>query len=197
VTDALSRYYESDQWDKQQNAAQYVNADSRLDPEGEDLPWARFEENRAMSTPHDDALMASCPRRQQCAPKRPDEDVSFAPKRKIIKAVEPHQSEAAELAVYKEPILQPQRKELPLKESQDDPRVIDSLDHHPDLCLRIEGDKTFLKDIKDGYHKDLLFSKMLKKIRHYKNFEIIDDLLYTHNLARDRILCIPAVIHNK
>jgi hypothetical protein len=38
VADALSRYYESDNWDESQDAPQYVNADARLDPEGEDLP---------------------------------------------------------------------------------------------------------------------------------------------------------------
>jgi hypothetical protein len=45
VADALSRYYENDQWDESHDEAQYVNADARLDPEGEDLPWDRFEES--------------------------------------------------------------------------------------------------------------------------------------------------------
>ena len=45
VADALSRYYENDNWDESYEASQYVNADSRLDPEGEDLPWDRFEES--------------------------------------------------------------------------------------------------------------------------------------------------------
>jgi len=48
VADALSRYYESDNWDETKDTPQYVNADARLDPEGEDLPWDRFEETRAM-----------------------------------------------------------------------------------------------------------------------------------------------------
>ena len=39
VADALSRYYESDNWDESQDAPQYVNMDAQLDPEGEDLPW--------------------------------------------------------------------------------------------------------------------------------------------------------------
>jgi len=45
VADALSRYYESDEWDESCDASLYVNADARLDPEGEDLPWDRFEES--------------------------------------------------------------------------------------------------------------------------------------------------------
>ena len=48
VADALSRYYESDNWDESQDAPQYVNMDAQLDPEGEDLPWVWFEEAQAM-----------------------------------------------------------------------------------------------------------------------------------------------------
>ena len=40
VADALSRYYKNDNWDESYEVSQYVNADFRLDPEGEDLPWA-------------------------------------------------------------------------------------------------------------------------------------------------------------
>jgi hypothetical protein len=44
VADALSRYYKNDEWDESTDVAQYINADARLDPEGEDLPWDRFKE---------------------------------------------------------------------------------------------------------------------------------------------------------
>ena len=43
VADALSRYYENDEWDESSDGSLYVNADIRLDPDGEDLPWARFK----------------------------------------------------------------------------------------------------------------------------------------------------------
>jgi len=45
VADALSRYYENDLWDEEIDKSQYVNADARLDPKGEDLPWDCFEES--------------------------------------------------------------------------------------------------------------------------------------------------------
>jgi hypothetical protein len=48
VADALSRYYENDNWDELHKASQYINVDAQLDPEGEDLPWDHFEESRAM-----------------------------------------------------------------------------------------------------------------------------------------------------
>ena len=48
VADALSRYYKNDVWDESHDISQYVNADARLDPTGEDLPWDRFEESCVM-----------------------------------------------------------------------------------------------------------------------------------------------------
>jgi hypothetical protein len=69
----LSRYYKSNQWNEQQDAAQYVNADSCLDPDGEDLPWDRFEESHVMCMAGNEPLNMGCPQRQQHAPRKPDE----------------------------------------------------------------------------------------------------------------------------
>jgi len=44
VADSLSRYYMSDSPDEEHDISEYVNADSRLDPEGDDLPKSRIEE---------------------------------------------------------------------------------------------------------------------------------------------------------
>ena len=68
VADALSRYYESDLWNKQQDVAQYVNVDAWLDPKGEDLPWERFEENHTMSMLDNDSNTTSHPKQQRRAP---------------------------------------------------------------------------------------------------------------------------------
>ena len=67
VADALSRYFESDLWDEKYDTSQYVSADARLDPEGEDLPWDRFEENRAMR--ESEGGTQSRPQRQRRAPR--------------------------------------------------------------------------------------------------------------------------------
>ncbi len=50
VTDCLSRYYAADNWDETHAIENYVNADSRLDPQGESLPFVRTDELRAMRT---------------------------------------------------------------------------------------------------------------------------------------------------
>ena len=44
VADALSRYYEYDDWDKPVPAHQYVDADKRLDPAGDHLSPERLDE---------------------------------------------------------------------------------------------------------------------------------------------------------
>ncbi len=49
VADCLSQYYENDTWDKSHNVQEYVRADARIDPGGEDLPSDRYQEMREKS----------------------------------------------------------------------------------------------------------------------------------------------------
>jgi hypothetical protein len=44
VADALSRYYKHDLWSDVPDLHDYVNANVRLYPEHDDLPWDRFQE---------------------------------------------------------------------------------------------------------------------------------------------------------
>jgi len=44
IADCLSRYYESDTVGETHNINEYVRADTRIDPEGEDLPLERHQE---------------------------------------------------------------------------------------------------------------------------------------------------------
>ena len=50
VADSLSRYYQSDMVEDNHPSYDYVTVDAQLDPEGEDLPWIRMIEVRAMNT---------------------------------------------------------------------------------------------------------------------------------------------------
>jgi hypothetical protein len=52
VADSLSRYYQLDTSEDSHPTFDFVNADVRLDPEGEDLPWNRVVE---LCTMQDDA----------------------------------------------------------------------------------------------------------------------------------------------
>jgi hypothetical protein len=197
VADALSRYHENDNWDDVYDAAQYVNADKRLDPEGEDLPWDRLEETRAMRASGSGPERSTRPDRQRRAPRRADEPVSFAIKRPVVEATEPRQQEAARLAAHEE-----RRRDPPLEPpappaDEPDPRVVESLGSLPNLRPRVEGDRSLLEDIKNRYPDDPLMSKVLHNIGHHKNFEVIKDLLYTRNRAGESVLCIPSVVAKK
>ena len=189
VADALSQYYESDLWNEQPDTAQYINMDSQLDPEGEDLPWDQFEEGRAMHMTNNEPLALEHPQRLWHAPRRLDDLATYTTKWDLIEAVELRQTEVVELAAHEERNLCPRVTDQSDVHPQDDPWVIDSFNKHVDLHLQVEGDLSFLKDIQNTYGKDPLFKKVLEAPGHYKNFEIKDDLLYMQNLAKECVLC--------
>jgi RNase H-like domain found in reverse transcriptase len=107
VADVLSRYYKNNHWDESHNASHYVNADAWLDPKGEDLPWVRFEESWAMCDTDAALCIGIRPQRQQQAPRRADEPISFTPKHPVIEGVEARQHEAVELAINRESSQEP------------------------------------------------------------------------------------------
>jgi len=199
VADTLSRYYESNNWDEMKDTPQYVNADARLDPEGEDLPWDRFKETREMRETGKEHN--TCMQWQRQAPQQADEPVSFTPKRPVVKAIEERQQEAAELVAHKESTHEQPSDEHTVhvlrSNDQVDPMIRESLGQLPNLHPRVEGNRSILKDIKNGYPKDLLLSKVLENVAHHKSFEIIKDLIYTQNRAGDSVLCIPSIIQKK
>ena len=197
VADALSRYYENDEWDNSHDESLYVNADTQLDSEEEDLPWARFKENHTMRATEDAPHTNQRPQCQRCAPRQADKPVSFAIKRPIAEAVESRQREAAELVAHEEHTPEPPVIEWPPSDDQPDLTVGNSMGHFPDLRPRVEGDRSVLTDIKHGYEKDLLCSKVLANVEQHRNFEVINGLLYTCNRADISVLYIPSVVQNK
>ena len=140
--------------------------------------------------------MSKCPQQQRQAPCRADEPVLFAIKHPISEAVEPRQLEVIELITHKEGSSKP-----PVVNSSpsddNNPTIGESLDLSSNLHPHIEGDRSVLKDIKNGYSKDPLLSKVLGCIDHHKNFIIDDDFIYTKNRADQSVLCIPLVVQNK
>ena len=139
----------------------------------------------------------SCPQYQQQAPWRVDDPVLFAPKCPVIEAIGERQWDTAALAAHEESGHNPVPALPPLPDDSSDPTVKESLGHLPDLCPQVEGDLSVLESIKSGYHNDPLFSKALNNIGHHKNFEVVSDLLYTHNHTEASVLCVPSIIHNK
>jgi hypothetical protein len=115
-------------------------------------------------------------------------------KHPISEAIKTRHREADELAAHKEkmPI-----HGSPHPEAHSDPMVGESLDHLLNLHPRIEGDRSIIKNIKRGYTKDPLCTKVFANIEHHATFEISDDLLYTRNCLGKSVLCIPLTIQGK
>jgi hypothetical protein len=88
VVDVLSRYFESDCWEESYDKSQYVNADARLDPEGEDLPWDCFKENRAMRDTRKEHHAERRPQRTRRAPRQVDESVTYISKHPLMEGIE-------------------------------------------------------------------------------------------------------------
>ena len=138
----------------------------------------------------------SHPQHQRWALHRVDEPISYARKHPIAEVTEPRHQEAADLAVHKEVASEPPTEQPP-EDLLVDPTVNASLGQLPNLRPQIEGDRSFLNEIKIGYTKDPLCSKVLDNVEHYKTFEVQDGLIYTHNRADESVLCIPSVLGSK
>ena len=108
VADSLSRYYQSDTSEDSHPTYDFVNADVQLDPEGEDLPWNRVVEIRAI---HDDA-----------------------PRQPLREATEERGTLAKELAnVTRTPEAS---QEIP--EDDEDPTIFESISNGPELRKHVD-----------------------------------------------------------
>ena len=132
VADSLSRYYQSDTWEDVHPSYDYVNADSQLDPEGEDLLWNRIIEIRAIGV--------------------------STRKQPLREATEERDALANNLTNV------PQSSEQPNgPEDDDDPTIFKSISEGPELRKHVEKANDFLNQVRQGYTKDILFSKIMKE----------------------------------
>jgi len=127
VGDCLSRCFENDTFDevKNYNKSVYVNADVRLDPEGEDLPWGRFAELRG--------LRSIEPAHETRKSNRI---------REIRERIEERQLEAEEMELHsKEPIAEVHHEEDKVEGVHEDPSLEEALnfDSLPPLCNHVEN----------------------------------------------------------
>jgi RNase H-like domain found in reverse transcriptase len=149
VADSLSWYYQSDMSEDSHPNYDFVNADVKLDPEGEDLPWNRVVEIRAIC-----------------------DDVQRRP---LWEATKEQGTLAEELANATRAPGATQG----IHDNDDDPTIFESISNGPELRKHIEKATDFLERVRAGYSKDPLFSKIVAKQSHYSTFEYRDGLLYT------------------
>jgi hypothetical protein len=190
VADALSRMYAGrndsipiDDW---------VNADIRLDPEGETLPIDRLLESRVV----------------QLHPQGPNGVV-------LKECVEPRVSKSLELqkASISRPDEAPEQigdgnagsvaeNHSPSSHGQNE--RIERITHEEDMVwssgsppiplkVHLEGDD-FLAVIRGTYGKDTLFSKVLLHPEQHPQYTVNDGLIYTTNAVGDSVVAIPEAL---
>jgi len=81
--------------------------------------------------------------------------------------MEARQCEAEELVAHEECGDEPPIVEQPPSNDQDNPKVGESMGHFPDLCPQVKGDRSILSDIKLGYEKDPLCTKVLASMEQH------------------------------
>ena len=193
VADCLSRYYENDTFDeaKVHNTSVYVNADVRLDPEGEDLPWGRFAELRGLRP-----IVSN------------NEGRRSTRIHELREQIEARQLEAADLNVNSKKLVSKKtsEEEETSKENEtisnkldEDPSLEEALNYEGVTPLRnhVENTADFMKDVRTGYKKDTLFSKIMEAPTNYPLFTKRDGLIYAKNKKKQEVLCIPRTLHKQ
>ena len=79
------------------------------------------------------------------------------------------------------------------KNSLDDEDVItiNSDNDQESLQICIEQSFDLTSTVKQAYHKDKLYSKILEKLKAHAKFGCRDNLVFTKNLLKQDVLCIP------
>jgi hypothetical protein len=176
VADCLLRYYESDTFADVHDTNEYVRADARIDPLGEDLPSARFLEVQErvieLSAMREHEHRRSAPLKEQRESRELEAQIM---------------EDAAEASSMGEPnVVDTPIGELP------DMVLGDALLGRagiPEPVSRM--DDVFLQRVKLAYTDDKLFASIMEKPDDYKGFTVKDTLIWTLNQRGDEVLCIP------
>jgi hypothetical protein len=174
VADCLFRYYENDTVTNVHKPHEYVCADARIDPEGDDLPGPRFQEIISQMVELR-AIWASERRQSQHIQDRinnhdlkallmGEPDVGDH----VIPDPEPGGESPNENAMLGDSLFQ--------RESDEKPEDLE--DNH------------FLQAIKIGYANDEFFKLIKEKLQEYNGFSLCEGLIWMMNPHGDPVVCI-------
>lgn len=180
VADVLSRYYEYDGDEDEATYDEYVKADARLDPDGDDLPMNRLAELRAMRVQtRNSSLLTAKPKfisRQELEDRHVEAQKLQAPA---------DDSRALETGGDSVNTSSP-------ADDDEDPQPLLPSEVVTPLRQLVETDDAFLRAVRDGYASDVLFGKVLQNVGDHAAFSIgSDNLLWTRNRANELVMCIP------
>ncbi|KAL1936896.1 hypothetical protein VTO73DRAFT_4839 [Trametes versicolor] len=177
VADCLSRYHENDTLDDITEEFDYVNADLRLDPQGEDLPFSRLIELRAARVLRRSSRLAN---KQVTVEKTPTV---------LREPVEERDILSAQYAAHRPTINTDTRID-----TEDNPSLGESLSTGPSLRSWAEADDGFIKAIQSGYKEDPTFRKILEQPIQHRAFTMRDGLIYSKNRLDEETERIPRLV---
>jgi Integrase zinc binding domain len=161
VADCLSRCSEDDTGDEGHLEHIYVNADVRLDPDGELLPTDRYMELTTAAT------------------------------RRSSRLAEKKEARIVESEAMNNSTQQALREGMPPSEDDDDIAVTAASSDGTTLRTKVESSMDLPKILHDAYHKDAMFSMIMAHPDAHKKFSIRDRLIWTKNQLRRDVVCVP------
>lgn len=185
VADCLSRYYESDTSADIHAAHDYVQADSRIDPHGEDLPAERFREitERVVEIR---AMRATELRRSKRIAEQQEERVREAEIMNNVNVAEPLASSESIHSHAASSSSSRRTASTPMTLGE---AIKATMPTH-ELPSTVENNE-FINRIKAGYSKDRLFSLVLEEPQKYQSFSARNGIIYTKNTYGNEVPCIP------
>ena len=184
VADCLSRYYESDTIQDIHQYDEYVRADARIDPAGEDLPAQRYKEmtERVIEI----RAMREDERRRSARIRERKEQ-------RDIEAEEMAQAEAQgpNSALVEKPNVEASASGIDNR-GESETTLADILYDRPNNATPDRlVDHAFKQRVIDGYRDDKLLSLVTEKPNDYPGFTVRDNLVWRQNLRGDEVLCLP------
>ncbi|KAG6896844.1 hypothetical protein C0995_010997, partial [Termitomyces sp. Mi166 len=190
VVDCLSQYFESDTIDDVHNVYDYVQADKRIDPEGKDLPLHRFHkivEKRVEIQ----AMQA----RELRHSKRLKEQLELhdLEAQQMVESTKIPNKGIESLSHDDNPLLaQVLEKRTELLTTDDNPAVAQVLATGTKSPMNREHAEAQMRaHILQGYKKDRMYVTILDKPTEHSQFTIEQKLIYTVNMERAKVLCVP------
>jgi transposase InsO family protein len=209
VADALSRMYAGR--NSEIPVDDWVNADVRLDPEGETLPIDRLLECRAMQLRPRKPAGAVL---KDAVEPRVNESIELRGTSKRLTRsatrglqptdgkAKPHGSQpplvlgslsgvAASTGVESQVVTDiPNREERLERLSREEDMAWNSGSPSSPLRVHVEGED-FLEIVRKGYTKDVLFSKIVSNVQQHPRYALKDGLLYFTNAVGSSVVAIP------
>ncbi len=178
VADCLSRYYENDTHEDIHSIHEYVRADERVDPTGEDLPPDRVTEidERVVEL----RAMQEETRRRSRQLKEQAElwDIEAQQMAEAIEVTQSSRgSETESTPAYNEDIT-----------------IEEMLGNGPNLDYEtIELDE-FITSIRKGYEGDKMMKIIMENPSEHLLFQIKNELIWTKNRKGEDVLCVPRTL---